>query len=45
MVVQMVFSQKWLDEPAEGDSEGRTNRQVQEAVRFNYQLCGVVLLH
>ena len=33
MVLDMIFAQKWLDEKAEDDPEGRTNREIQTIVR------------
>ncbi|KAJ7445772.1 alpha/beta-hydrolase [Mycena galericulata] len=29
IILEMVYPQKWIDEPAEDDNEGRTNREVQ----------------
>ena len=29
MIHDMLFTQEWLDSPAEGDPQGRTNRQIQ----------------
>ena len=33
MVLDMIFARKWLDEKAEDDPEGRTNREIQTIVR------------
>ncbi|KAJ7090226.1 alpha/beta-hydrolase [Mycena belliarum] len=32
LILDMLYPLQWLDEPAEGDNEGRTNREVQTEV-------------
>jgi hypothetical protein len=34
IILEMVYPMRWLDEPAEGDVEGRTNREIQVEVYF-----------
>lgn len=37
IILDMVYPQVWLAEKAEGDSEGRTNKEIQTIVRFNHR--------
>lgn len=36
VILDMVFPQSWLNAPAPGDPEGRTNREVQTVVSARY---------